>query len=247
MRIVSLVPSLTEAIAEWGGLAQLAGRTRYCIEPAGRIECVETVGGTKNPDITRIVEIRPDLVVVNREENRREDYDALVAAGLRVLVTHPRSVRDAAGMFVELGRAVGLAERGQELADRCQRALDARERSACETMAVRVFCPIWRNPWMTFHSATYVGDMLAVAGLGNVFGAANDRDFFEVDLAEVREREPALVLLPDEPYVFERKHATELASAGIDSRFELISGKDLSWYGPRTPAAIERLAELAGR
>ena len=108
VRIVSLVPSLTETLASWGLLGQrLAGRTRYCVEPAGAIDTVEVVGGTKNPDIMRIRELRPDLVVVNREENRREDYDALVAAGLNVHVTHPRTVGEAADMLEDLGRVVG--------------------------------------------------------------------------------------------------------------------------------------------
>jgi ABC-type Fe3+-hydroxamate transport system substrate-binding protein len=247
MRVVSLVPSLTEAIAVWGGLESLVGRTRYCVEPAGAIERVEALGGTKNPDITRIVEIRPDLVVVNREENRKEDHDALVAAGLQVFVTHPRTVRAAAGMFVELGGALGRAAEGEELAERTLRALDAAGRISPLPAMPRAFCPIWRNPWMTFHSGTYVGDMLTVAGLDNVFGAESDRDFFDVSIDEVRTRRPDIVLLPDEPYIFEAKHAEELERQGVEARFELLCGKDLSWYGPRTPDAIARLTALVER
>jgi len=247
VRIVSLVPSLTEALAHWGLPGRLVGRTRYCVEPVGAIDAVEVVGGTKNPDITRIRELRPDLVVVNREENRREDYEALVAAGLNVHVTHPRTVEEAADMLEALGRAVGAAEQGADLARRCRAARATALAARDGTRPIRVFCPIWRNPWMTFRDATYVGDMLTTVGMSNVFGGETDRDFFEVELAEVRRRRPALVLLPDEPYVFAEKHARELREAGIDAVFVLLCGKDLSWYGPRTPAALEQLARVARR
>jgi hypothetical protein len=100
---------------------------------------------------------------------------------------------------------------------------------------------------MTFSERTYIGDMLSVAGLANVFGGEHARDFFEVDVAEAKRRAPMLVLLPDEPYVFEEKHAKELAGFGFGGRFELVSGKDLSWYGPRMPDAIARLVAFAGK
>lgn len=245
LRIVSLVPSLTETLAAWGLIDSLAGRTRYCVEPTGTIDRVEVVGGTKNPDIPRIRELRPDLVVVNCEENRREDYDALTAAGLRVHVTHPRSVEEAAEMLEELGRVVGVPLRGADLARRCLAARDAAIAAACGAPRVPVFCPIWRNPWMTFCDATYIGDVLTVAGMRNVFGEARGTDFFEVELDEVRRRRPEVVLLPDEPYVFTGKHARELEQLGIGARRVLVDGKNLSWYGPRTPLAIEQISRLA--
>lgn len=245
-RIVSLVPSLTELLASWGLIDRLAGRTRYCEEPRELVSRVETVGGTKNPDISRILELRPDLVVVNREENRREDYEDLIAAGLAVHVTHPRTVAEAADMFVALGAAVGASEEAEALATRSRAALAAAE-AARPARAVPTFCPIWRNPWMTFCDRTYIGDMLTVAGLANVFGGDDARDFFEVDLAEAKRRTPTLVLLPDEPYVFEEKHVKELEDFGFSGRFELVSGKDLSWYGPRMPEAVTRLVAFAGK
>jgi len=247
LRIVSLVPSLTETLACWGLIDSLAGRTRYCVEPAGKIDRVEMVGGTKDPDITRIRELHPDLVVVNREENRREDYDALTAAGLRVHVTHPRSVEAAAEMLEELGRVVGVPERGADLSRRCLAARDAAIAAASGKPQVPVFCPIWRNPWMTFCDVTYIGDVLTVGGMRNVFGETRGRDFFEVELQEVRRRKPELVLLPDEPYVFTEKHAREVETLGIGARHVLVSGKYLSWYGSRTPLAIEQISRVAGR
>lgn len=238
-RIVSLVPSITETVAHFGLLASLVGRTRHCTEPAGRVEAIETVGGTKNPDCGRIVQLAPDLVIVNKEENRLEDYRVLVEAGLRVHVTHPRSVAEAISMIDELGIVLDVQAQARRLTADCRRVLAAG--GAVPQARPRVFCPIWRHPWMTFTDTTYIGDVLRSAGFDNVFGAEPGSDFFEVELEEVRARAPALVLLPDEPFVFEPAHGRELQSAGIDAPFLCLDGRDLSWYGPRIAMALPRL------
>ena len=240
MRIVSLVPSLTETLIDFGLTESIIGRTRWCTEPADVVERIEAVGGTKNPDVARIVDLSPDLVIVNKEENRLEDCREIEAAGIRLHVTHPRTVREAADMLDELGRVCGATEKGAELAARCRDAVAAAAGVASEPLAT--FCPIWRRPWMTFRRETYIGDMLERSGCRNVFGGRSEADFFEISLEEVRDAAPALVILPDEPFVFEKKHADELRSAGIEARFLFVDGKDLAWYGPRIPAAIERLS-----
>jgi hypothetical protein len=97
---------------------------------------------------------------------------------------------------------------------------------------------------MSFRRQTYIGDVLAQCGCENVFGDREGSDFFEITIEEILEVAPVLTILPDEPYVFEDKHAAELRSAGIRSRFLLVDGKDLAWYGPRIPAALARLSSL---
>jgi ABC-type Fe3+-hydroxamate transport system substrate-binding protein len=241
MRIVSLVPSLTETIIDFGLADTLVGRTRWCTEPADVVARIETVGGTKNPDVARIVELRPDLVVVNKEENRLEDCTALEAAGIALHVTHPLTVAQAADMIEELGRACGASDEGCALAARCREALAGAETRAARDR-VRTFCPIWRKPYMTFRRATYIGDMLARAGCLNVFGDREGPDFFEVSIDEILGAGVDLVVLPDEPYVFEPKHADELRAAGVTARFLHVDGKDLAWYGPRIPESLERLS-----
>lgn len=245
MRIVSLVPSLTEALFEFGLGERVVGRTRWCTEPAGEVERVETVGGTKNPDLARIVALRPDLVIVNKEENRREDCEVLVDAGLPLHVTHPATVEEAAAMLASLGEACGAGDRGRALAASCRDAIAAADaRLASLPRRVRTFCPIWRRPWMTFRRATYVGDMLARAGCHNVFAEGGPGDFFEVTIDDVLAVGPELVVLPDEPFAFDARHIDELRAAGLDeARFLLLDGKDLAWYGPRIPAALGRLGE----
>lgn len=242
VRIVSLVPSLTETLFDFGLGDRVVGRTRWCVEPAGRVESVETVGGTKNPDVERIVALAPDLVIVNAEENRIEDFRALAAAGLRVHVTHPRSVEDAIAMLEALGEVCGARRSGEALAADCRQALAACDESRHGRAFVSTFCPIWRRPYMTFRRATYIGDVLARAGCDNVFGERGGGDFFEVSPEEILAAKPELVVLPDEPYAFEARHADEMRALGLDARFELVDGKDLSWYGPRLPRALRTLA-----
>jgi ABC-type Fe3+-hydroxamate transport system substrate-binding protein len=240
MRIVSLVPSLTETIIEFGLADALVGRTRWCTEPADVVARIEAVGGTKNPDVARIVELRPDLVLVNKEENRLEDCQAMEAAGLALHVTHPLTVADGADMIEELGRACGAAQQGRALAGRCREALSSAD---VRGAGVPTFCPIWRKPYMTFRRTTYIGDMLARTGCDNVFGDREGADFFEVTTEEILAASPRLVVLPDEPFVFEPKHADELREAGLDAEFLHIDGKDIAWYGPRIPAALARLSQ----
>jgi ABC-type Fe3+-hydroxamate transport system substrate-binding protein len=246
-RIVSLVPSLTETLVHFGLLDRLVGRTRYCVEPAGIIEQVETVGGTKNPDISRIIELDPDLVILNREENRRQDWQALVEAGIPGMVTHPRTVPEAADMLEELGRRAGAREAGAKLAEDCRQAAANALEMTADLRPPRVFCPIWRNPWMTFTRTSYVGGVLEAVGMENVFGDevvyrdGEVCDFFEISIERVLAKKPQVVLLPDEPYVFSRKHGEELAACGVKAEIFYIDGKDLCWYGPRIPDAIEHL------
>ncbi|HXC49330.1 MAG TPA: helical backbone metal receptor [Candidatus Limnocylindrales bacterium] len=241
MRIVSLVPSLTETLIDFGLADAIVGRTRWCTEPPDVVEKIEAVGGTKNPDVARIIELRPDLVIVNKEENRLEDCRAIEAAGIRLHVTHPCTVADAADMLEELGAACGATARGAELAQRCRDSIAAAH-AGSGGQGVATFCPIWRKPWMTFRRATYIGDMLERSGCRNVFGDRAGPDFFEITIDEVLAAAPELIVLPDEPFVFEERHADELRAGGLDARYLLIDGKDLAWYGPRIPGAIERLS-----
>src|SRR4029079_4077464 len=120
---------------------------------------------------------------------------------------HPRTVADAADMIEELGQRAGAADAGQRLATECRGALARTLRTRAGCAKIRTFCPIWRNPWMTFLRTTYIGDVLETVGLENIFGVGEQAgDFFEIDIGEALARNPEIMVLPDEPYVFGRKH-----------------------------------------
>jgi ABC-type Fe3+-hydroxamate transport system substrate-binding protein len=235
-RIVCLVPSLTE-LAWWLGAGdRLVGRTRFCVEPAREIDRIPAIGGTKDPDVARVIALEPDLIIANREENRREDVEALQKAGIRVLLTDPVTVIEAAVMVREVGDILGCEDRAAGLADELESLP-----GAAPAGGPRVFVPIWRRPLMGLGSGTFGEDILRCAGGVNVL---SERERYpEVTIEEIRGLGPDLVLLPDEPFRFREKHVPEFAAA---APARLVRGQDLFWYGPRTPAAIRRLRRMFG-
>jgi ABC-type Fe3+-hydroxamate transport system substrate-binding protein len=237
-RIVSLVPSLTETLFALGCADAVIGITRYCTEPAGAVAAVARVGGTKNPDVAAIVALAPDLVVVNAEENRKEDFAALEGAGLTVFVSFSHRVRDIGGLMIGLGTLTGTTA----AAARLRAELDGALGTPPPAIRRRVFCPIWKNPWMSFNADTYAHDVLAHAGGDNVCHDRAER-YCTIDLEAVATLEPEVILLPDEPYGFSRKDLAALAPldatpAGRSGRVYFVDGKALSWYGPRTASAL---------
>lgn len=234
-RIVSLVPSLTELVWHLGVGDALVGRTRFCTEPAEMADLVAIVGGTKNPRIERIVELEPDLVVANKEENRREDIEALRETGLEVLLTDPNSMPEALAMVRELGSRLGAESRAEELAAATEAALA----EPLPARRPRVFVAVWRHPDMGLGGESYGHDLIERCGAANVLGTRPR--YPELADGELVALQPELILLPDEPYPF--KEADVPAYAGI-APARVVDGKLLWWYGPRMPEAIRELRGL---
>jgi len=219
LRVVSLVPSVTETLLAWG--IEPVAVTRFCEHPE-----LPAVGGTKDPDVGAIVALRPDLVVMDDEENRRPDADALQAAGVPIHVTHVRSVADVAPTMAGLAAAVGAT------------ALEVRVPEFAPAVR-RAFVPIWRRPWMTLNADTYGASVLAALGIATVYADDPER-YPTVTLDAVAALGPDLVLAPSEPYPFRERHLPELREVAADVR--LVDGQDLFWWGARTTAALKRLA-----
>ncbi len=229
VRVVSLVPSITESLRAWNH--DPIACTKYCEQPD-----LTTVGGTKNPDLAAIAALAPDVVMLDREENRREDAEALEALGIDVFVTDVRRLDQVAAELDRVAERIGLGPQTGGWQD---------FGSADEPAAPRrsVFVPIWRRPWMTIGAQTYGSTVLDWLGFDNVFGRLDDGAYPEVTLEAVRSRTPDLVLVPSEPYVFEADHLDELRT--IAPVIE-VDGQDLFWWGTRTPAAVERLDRAIG-
>lgn len=247
-RIVSLVPSLTELLFALGAGDAVVGATRYCTDPPDRVGSLTKVGGTKNPDLEAVTALRPELVVMNDEENRREDFEALSASGLRVLVTGPRTVDDGIRLIATLGAAVGRADLGTRLAAAQEAGVAAVRAALRGRPAVPCFCPIWKTPWMGFNADTYAYDVLRVAGGRNVLADRLER-YPEVTLEEVAAHAPAVVLLPDEPYRFGARDLPALAPLAATPALRrgavhLVDGKALAWYGLRIVDAVETFARF---
>ncbi|MFD7245965.1 helical backbone metal receptor [Streptomyces massasporeus] len=221
MRVVSLVPSLTEAVAR-SAPGALVGATDWCTHPSG-LDVVR-VGGTKNPATDRILSLAPDLVIANEEENRAPDLAALRAAGAEVLVTE---IRDVPQAFRELARvldACGVTARPRWL-DEAERTWSSLPEPATRRTAV---VPIWRRPWMVLGRDTFAGDVLARLGVDPLHATHPDR-YPRVPIEELRASAPDVVVLPDEPYRFTADDGPE-AFPGLPCA--LVSGRHLTWYGP---------------
>jgi ABC-type Fe3+-hydroxamate transport system substrate-binding protein len=247
-RIVSLIPSITETLFALGAGEAVAGCTTYCTEPRDGVATKTRVGGEKNPKLELIRELGADLVVANIEENVREHIETLRAWGIPVFVTYPRTVDDGIRLVRDLSAITGTAPRGAAIADGLERRLAAARAGQAGRRRARVFCPIWRNPYMTVNGDTYIHDMLAVCGGDNVFAGLAKR-YPEVSLDDVARARPDVILLPDEPYRFRRAHVADFTPypempAVRDERIHLVDGKLLSWYGPRIEQALTTLPEL---
>ena len=203
------------------------------------------IGGTKNPDVDAIVGLAPDLVVVNDEENRVEDADALVAAGLRVHSMSPRSVAAVGPAVVALSEAVGVDAPSPFGSAEWERWL-GEERAVAPGVARRSAVLVWRRPWMTTSSDTYGSSLLELLGIENVFAAAGER-YPETTLPEIAARGTDLVLLPDEPYPFKDRHVGEVGAVVRGADVRLVDGRDLFWWGIRTPDAVTRLCDALRR
>ncbi|MEY9931065.1 ABC-type Fe3+-hydroxamate transport system substrate-binding protein [Catenulispora sp. GP43] len=240
MRVVSLVPSLTEAItATAPGL--LVGATAWCTHPADLD--VERIGGTKNPDVPRIVTLAPDLVVANEEENREADLEALREAGIAVLLTRIRTLDEA---FRELDRMLtdgcGLAR--PRWLDEAEAAWAVATGLGPTPPPVPSVVPIWRRPWMVLGRDTFAGDVLARLGVRNIYADHAER-YPKIPLPELVAGGAELVVLPDEPYAFSASDGPE-AFPGLPAA--LVSGRHLTWYGPSlvtAPAVLRRQLRLS--
>jgi ABC-type Fe3+-hydroxamate transport system substrate-binding protein len=196
-RIVSLVPSVTETVVDLGAGDRLVGITNYCVHPAEAVASLRKVGGTKGFSFEKIDELHPDLILANKEENRRHQIDRL-RESYPVFVTYPRTVDDAIKMVIDLGALTGTSAQAREFALSCESVMEAVDGNVT---ALRTACFIWRDPWMAAGHDTYMNSLLSRLGFANVFEKSEGR-YPETTLQSVLERDPEVILLPDEPYEF---------------------------------------------
>ena len=233
-RIVSLVPSVTELLARWGLATRLVGRTRYCVEPSWIRNTVPALGGTKDPDLKALRGLKPDLVILERDENSKATAEALDAAGIPWLGLEVRSVADCVAALRLLGRRLGA----QAMAGPEARAIEA-ARKLRHPKGPPTLVLVWKDPWMSAGPGTYLGDLLRRSGFEPVGG---DRYPVHPD-ADLERLRPEVLLLPSEPYRFTARHRAELQKRFPWAQVLLVEGRALTWYLSRT---LEGLALLRG-
>lgn len=234
LRVVSLVPSITETLFDLGAGDSVVGVTDWCIFPEGL--SAPRVGGTKNPRVDEIRALRPDLVHMNLEENL-EKHARAIEEFAPVFVTEPKSPRDVVGLIPQLGAIHGAGDAAAEAVAELEREL-ARPRLPRFTFAV----PIWKSPWMWCGGDTYVSALLEALGGANVL--ANEARYPAIELESLFALRPDVIVLPDEPYEFTADDASEL-STGFGVRVAgPFPGHLATWHGTRTVKGLRFLREL---
>ena len=243
-RIVSLVPSLTELLINLGLGEHVVGRTGFCIHPAKAVRTIPKVGGTKDIKLDALLAAKPTHVVMNIDENLREDAVRLREQGITVVATHPQTPEDNVELFRMLGQLFRVGDKAAALERDLRMALaDARSARAQWQTPLEVLYLIWREPWMTVSAPTYLGEMLALGGT-QVIKQTNPARYPEVD-ADAWQRAER-VLLSSEPFPFRERHRAELVDRfGVEAaRITFVDGELLSWYGSRAIEGIRYAATL---
>jgi ABC-type Fe3+-hydroxamate transport system substrate-binding protein len=239
VRVVSLVPSLTDTVAALGAADRLVGVTRYCVR--GAPAHAELVGGTKNPDIEAIVALRPDLVLANTEENRPADLNKLRAAGLSVHETYPKTVRQAAEVVTGVAALLGRGDTAGPIVAEIDAALVGAE-AAAPAVRVMALTLVWRKPWMGLGPDTYADDLLWRCGFGNVLSGFGE-PYPRLDPSFVLGAD--VVLLPSEPYAFGESDLDAVRDLAGDVPARFVDGGLLTWHGPRSAEALGVFSRLA--
>jgi ABC-type Fe3+-hydroxamate transport system substrate-binding protein len=259
-KIVSLVPSLTDAVFQVGAGSLLVARTKWCVRPEGPVESIETIGGTKDPDLERIEQLAPDVILANREENTKARILQL-AERFPIWLTDPQSPEDVPSLWEELGRIAGAEKLGGRLARRVEQAIEEARifKSGRSDPFLRFIYYVWKDPWMAAGHGTYISNLLEASGFRNGLGADRIR-FPKLKDEELLSGQIDLHFFPDEPYRFDLPRDlaglwTERASRSPHawvlqgkSHAMAVDGELLSWYPSRTEEGLRctcRLSELA--
>lgn len=231
---------------EFGIGSRVVGVTEYCVHPADQVADLPKIGGTKNANAASILELAPDLVIANKEENRPALVAAMEEAGVPILVTDARSVERAVAEIALLGRATACESEAAGLVMRINRELE-RLSDLVDRPRVPVVTLIWKGPYMVVGGDTYADDLLARCGASNPFAGAEGR-YPRVREGDLEASAPEVILLPSEPYAFGEQDRLELLGlecpASRSSQVYLVEGELLSWYGPRIVRALRELPAL---
>lgn len=261
MRIVSLVPSITEALCMLGLEDSIVGVTDFCTAPAPVVRQKTRVGGTKNPDLRRVTELRPDLVIVNTDENRLATAQELEALGLKILVTQTDSLDQVEATWTQLGEATGKQALAAFERERISRTRERNRQRLQNEPRLRALIVIWKSPWMASGSGTYMESLLESCGIDNVLANIKTK-WIRVALTTKPLAEdytavskptyslpliPDVVFLPTEPFTFTETHRDDFAHLLPRERVHVVDGELLSWWLSRTAEGLEYFYQLHQR
>lgn len=233
MKIISLVPSITELLYTLGLDDEVVGITKFCVHPESWYRSKTRIGGTKNINIEKIKELQPGLIIANKEENVKGQVEELTKE-LNVHVTDVNNYNEALEMMRQIGELVNKKQQADELVVEIKDRFNSLPIDQEKKTAVYF---IWQDPWMTVGGDTFIDDMLQKAGFENVF--AQHKRYLVTNFDEIRSLKPAYILLSSEPYPFKQKHEDEFQKEFPQSKILLVDGEMFSWYGSRMLEAAD--------
>jgi ABC-type Fe3+-hydroxamate transport system substrate-binding protein len=236
MKVVSLVPSITEALFDLGLTEhEVVGRTKFCIHPAEKVKHVPVIGGTKNINTDKIRALQPDLILANKEENVKEQVKALMN-DFKVIVTDIETVEDNASLLESLGKLFSKEEQARAFNLKIREALN----QAAPDSKLKAAYLIWKNPYMTVGSDTFIDKILAATGFENFF---KDRKRYpEITTGDLAGAD--VIMLSSEPFPFKEKHIEELKAVYPDKKIMIVDGEAFSWYGTHIARCRDYFKEL---
>ena len=237
MKIISLVPSITETLFDFGLTAdEVVGRTKFCIHPSDLVKKVEVIGGTKNLNIDKIRSLKPDLIIANKEENEKLQVEELMK-DFKVWVTDIETLEDNADFISELGKVLNK----EDLAKNYNHKIASGFTQIKVSQTKRIAYLIWKNPYMTVGSDTFIHEVLQKLGFENLF--KNKKRYPEVSVEELKRAD--LILLSSEPFPFQQKHIDELRREIPNTEIVLVDGEAFSWFGTHLMKVDEYLKDLS--
>lgn len=237
MKVVSLVPSITEALFDLGLTEnEVIGRTKFCIHPEGKIKGVPIIGGTKNINIDKIKALKPDLILANKEENVKEQVEALME-DCKVLVTNVETIEDNYYLLKTLGNIFNKEERAQHFN---LKIYDVLEQAKLESPTIKAAYLIWKNPYMTIGSDTFIHKILTEIGFENIF--KDKTRYPEIQMEDLADAD--VIMLSSEPFPFKEKHIEEMKAFYPDKKIMIVDGEAFSWYGTHIAKCGDYFQEL---
>lgn len=236
MKVISLVPSITEALFDLGLTEnEIVGRTKFCIHPAEKVKNVQTVGGTKNVNIEKIKALKPDIILANKEENVKEQVEALMS-DFKVIVYNTETIEDNYYLVKNLGLLFNKEERAQMFNLKIYEVLN----KAKIHSNIKAAYLIWKNPYMTVGSDTFIHHILSEIGFENIF--RHKTRYPEIQTEDLAEAD--IIMLSSEPFPFKEKHIAEFQKFYPDKKVMVVDGEAFSWYGTHIAKCEDYFKEL---
>ncbi len=231
-KIVSLVPSITELLFDLGLEKRICGITSFCVHPGYARKSCTIIGGTKKPKLVQILDLKPDLIVANKEENNRTDIEAL-AEHIPVWVSDISTLAENNAMILGLGRLTNTVKMAQNLVSK----IEEKQNQIPKRKPKTALYLIWRKPYMGVGGDTFISAMMWQAGYKNVL--SEESRYPILTAAQVNALSPEVILLSSEPYPFRGRHIEEIQQLSPDATVRLTDGELFSWYGSRVVKALE--------